>query len=145
MKRFFHRLFSPIYNGLGTAGFLLLALSFFTGQQTFDIHLHDTYFVLSISIIMVLTGCFFVLLWSVYALIRKRRYSPVLMQFHVVVSIAFVLFVSIALYLPLRRTYLDYSSFRHQSKTLEVAILLFILAQLLFFVNVFIALIRRRN
>jgi heme/copper-type cytochrome/quinol oxidase subunit 1 len=138
------RLFRPLYNCFGTVGFVLLGLSFLQHRQTIDIHLHDTYYVIGVDFICIVLGLFFLLLWMTYQLFKKRLYSQLLTNIHVIVTFFCSAFWFVQAYTGTPRRYIDYSTFNSISGVFSFVILLFLAAQLLFLFNIIAGLFKRR-
>ena len=69
-KSLIGKFFLPVYNCLGTAGVLLLLLSFLPNHWSADFHFHDSYFVISSNIIKQWLSYFLLLLWAIYFLMQ---------------------------------------------------------------------------
>lgn len=139
-----YRLFNPAYNLLGIIGAAFFVSSFLGGRRTIDLHLHDTYFIIGISFAWLMTGCYFLFLWIVYQLAsRRKRNVQILTKAHVWITLA-VLTVFLIPSSNGPRKYLDFSTFQEQNRMMGLAIILFLLAQLLFLVNIVIALFRKK-
>lgn len=132
-------------HSFGFVGVALLVASFFTGNHTVDIHLHDTYYVIATRFLLATTGGWSLLCWLLYQLLRKRSASAPLTVLHVVLSLLFVvvLFVVPLLFRSSPRRYVDLSSFRNGQRAIVLATLGFVLGQVLFFANTLLALVGR--
>ena len=144
MKTLMARLFNPPYNLLGTVGGLLFLCSFLYYGRTVDFHFHDTYFVIATDHLLLMAGCYLLFLWIVYQSIHNRPASKLLTNIHVWTTLA-VVAICTFLFLNQPRSYIDYSMFRERSLLTGLLTILFLLVQVLFLANVFIALLRRKG
>ncbi|HEX8315730.1 MAG TPA: hypothetical protein VF609_12090 [Flavisolibacter sp.] len=138
------RLFVPLYNCFGTAGFVLLGLSFLQHRQTIDIHVHDTYYVIGVDFICIVLGCFFLLLWMTYQLFKKRLYASLLTNIHVIVTFVCIALLFVQAYAGTPRRYVDYSTFSSVNRIIPFVILLLLAAQFLFLFNIIAGLFKRK-
>lgn len=81
-------------------GILLVIVSFFIPPITFDLHLHDTYYVLSFVMLTWILGLLFILLGLVYEITHRLLFSILLTWAHVIVTLlASLLMMISAIYL----------------------------------------------
>ncbi len=145
------------YNLLLLTGFILVLISFFVLKQnnTVDIHLHDTYFVVAYTHIFWLLASIALVLWKVYLLTKKLLYSTSLIWVHVVITILTLLLFAVTFFWddgfvnPATRRYYDYSNWNSLTHTSGVAkvsaitIRVLIFVQLVFIINFISGLIKR--
>jgi len=67
---------------------LVLISSSFAFEQTIDIHLHDTYFVISMVHFFWTTTILLLIFWALYSLTQRFLFSKILIWIHVVLTIA---------------------------------------------------------
>ncbi len=126
---------------------LILVLAYFIDNQgnTIDIHFHDTYYVVGISIYFWFLAIFFWLLWFLYWLLRNRLYSKSLTNIHVAVSLVSVgasvllLFFGPAVFSEHSRQFASLNNLSSAPLSLQLfiySLLIIVLIQLLFFLNV---------
>lgn len=89
------------YNLLLLTAILILIASFFVHNQALDMHLHDTYFIISLSHLFWTIILFLLLFWILYLLTRHILFSKLLIWVHVLLlvltslSLMAILFYSI--------------------------------------------------
>ena len=71
---------------------LLLVYSFFLHDQTFDFHIHDTYFVVATKIFFWFLAFLFLLAWGLYKLTNRVLLTTYLTWLHVATTIIFLCF-----------------------------------------------------
>ena len=81
-------LISPPYRLLVLAALALLVASFFTANQTLDVHLHDTYYVFDQPTLLWALSFGLFLLWLLYEVNKRFLYSRQLTRVHVWVTLA---------------------------------------------------------
>jgi heme/copper-type cytochrome/quinol oxidase subunit 1 len=139
------RLFLPLYNCFGTFGIVLLGLSFLRYQQTLDLHIHDTYYVIGLDFVCVLFGTTFLFFWIIYQLFRKRVLSTFLTNFHTLVTLGCIALLFVQPYALTLRNHLDYSLINSFNRLLAFTLLLLAIAQLLFLFNIIAGLFKKRK
>jgi hypothetical protein len=126
------------------AGLLSLFISFIPGRGTLDLHLHDTYFVLSGSILFMVLAGFLFLLWGIYKFAFTTNNSHKLTWIHIILTLSFSLTI-IIIYIIAGRLPTRYEQFKNWSamKTFEktndailITIILLMLSQVFLFLNV---------
>ncbi|HUC81949.1 MAG TPA: hypothetical protein VMR70_13595 [Flavisolibacter sp.] len=138
------KLFVPLYNCFGTAGFTLLGLSFLPIHRTVDIHLHDTFYVLGPDFVFIVLGCFFLFLWMLYSLFKRHLFARYLTNIHTLVTFGCIVMLFAGIYNLTSKKYLDYSLYNSGNHLLFAVVLLFFVAQLLFLFNVIAGLLKRK-
>jgi cytochrome c oxidase subunit 1 len=140
---------------LGIAGFLMGVISFLPiNTDAFDINLHDTYIVIASVSLYRVFAVVLLFCWSVYIVANRLQLSHVLIWLHVVTTlVALISFIILqSRYWGLsgipRRYYVftEFEKMRDPFNTVKVYIIVlfaFILAQLLFLVNLSIGLIKK--
>jgi len=81
------------YNLLLLTALCILVASFFALDQTFDIHLHDTYFIIAIAHLFWATGILLIILWILYILTRHFLFSKVWIWIHIILTVATSVFL----------------------------------------------------
>ena len=137
------------YNYLLFISALLFLISFLTSDKTLDIHLHDTYFVIGYSHILVALSLLLFLQWLIYFLLRKFNLLQMLTWIHVIITILFILFLAYTLTSNDRFVrFIDLSSFQRAGIRLKLSesgnyvFLVFLFAQIIWVVNIITGLIR---
>lgn len=107
-----------------------------------DIHLHDTYFVFSRSIIIRALSLFMLLLWGVYKLYHPCLFSEGLSWFHIGATIVSSVVICIAINFQkneaVPRKYFDFSSWDNNNGHIWMLIIsggVLVSCQLLFLIN----------
>ena len=133
-------------------------LEFILEQNTFDIQIHDTYFVIPYFYFLIVFAFIFGFLGGIYYLIQKlakKRMNKILVFFHLVLTII----SSLGILFPLsftgyfnkpQRYYgnsdLDFiNGVNDLNKIIVILSILFILAQLIFITNIIITLVKNKT
>lgn len=139
-----------------TAILLFIFFLFINENQTLDVHLPDTYFVIAGTHFFWLFALLLSVLWIAYRIFKKILFSLKLTWIHVLISvmttILLLLFLFIGNYsLNLRPgSYTDSSSwntyhenFTQKMRTISYGILVLLVAQMVFVANLIIGLFKR--
>jgi drug/metabolite transporter (DMT)-like permease len=129
------------------AGLFFLMASFLVSEKlTMDVHLHDTYFVLTYSVVFLCFAFLAIVIWAFYQLTNRLRYSKKLTWAHVMLTIAAVLmFIGVIFWSndsTAPKQYFDISSFElfhwYRGSILcgAIAVFIFVVGQLLWLVNI---------
>jgi hypothetical protein len=141
-------LYKP-YHLLLLAGLSLLVCALFSTNESINVHVHDTYVVMTHSFFYGTFAVLSFLFWSIYILTRRLLLSNLLTWLHVVLTLlAMALFICIPLFSYPRR-YVDvtpWSGFNEFHRTNEIVVgstIIFTVAQLMLVVNIVGGLFRR--
>lgn len=146
------RLKQQPYHLLLLAALALVLTSFFhNGGRTVDIHVHDTYFVLTYGSVFMVLAFGVWILWFLYQLTHKALYSKGLTRIHVVTTLLTVVFLLLLLYLGEPESqpgsHVDYRNAydeTHQRrKGITYSLNALLLGQLTFVIHVFLGSIKR--
>lgn len=138
-------------NWLLVPAFLLL-VSFFFLHRTIDVHIHDTYYVITGSFVAQWAAYWVLLLFLLYKLLRKRHdtVNGKLFRLHVTTTFIPLFFILFLGYITNSKTaqYLDYSNWqqlepRFQASTAMILTLLFLLSQVTFLLYFIIQLLKK--
>lgn len=100
------RIIQRPYHLLLLAGIILLLSSFFTdASHSFDIHVHDTMYVIAQTQVHILLASVLWVLWLICIAVRKILVSPILIWIHVVITILAVLSLNYRLFLGTEMEY----------------------------------------
>ncbi len=130
----------------GISGLFLFIFSFFINNQTVDIHIHDTYFVIARSHFFAVIGIFLLFIWMLYAITKRILWKKSLSAIHISLSSLFLIFLAtlpLWHHIPATKASLDettWREFRNFQKTnnlIVLVILSFIIVQLFYLVNLF--------
>jgi hypothetical protein len=138
------------YGLFAVIALIIFLLAFFVKERTIDIHTHDTMFVFSLAHIFWAITILLFLGWGIYKLVVKVLWSKYLTWFHVVTTLFFFIFLIIISLLPTKPPSQALSwKIRNQEIQLEKIIygsilILFIVAQICFLVNLVGGLFRRQ-
>jgi heme/copper-type cytochrome/quinol oxidase subunit 1 len=130
---------------------ILLLISFFVKEKIIDIHFHDTMYVISLAHIFWAIAILLFLGWGIYKLVVKVLWSKYLTWFHVVTTLFFFIFLIIISFLSAKPPSQALNwKIRNQEIQGEKIIygsilILFIVAQICFLVNLVGGLFRRLN
>jgi heme/copper-type cytochrome/quinol oxidase subunit 1 len=134
------------YSLFGIMGLLLFALSFFIPSQTVDIHVHDTYYVLDSNFITNFMAILLLMLFTLCSFLKQQLSSLLLSWLHVVFTFLAFLLVMIVVYKGTpanQQKMLDGSSFQSFNSIVTATVLLFLLGQVFFVVNVIYGVLKR--
>ncbi len=127
--------------------FLLLLLGFAaTGENTLDVNVHDTYFVIAQRYLYWLLGeilsVFFIFYWILERI--KVTLIPILSKIHIYGMAVSVLafFFPYSLVTPKSDSIL-YDNMQYVNLCLMIAALLFLFLQILFIINIFVSIIKK--
>lgn len=135
---------------------LLLLTPFFVEDQTFDIHLSDTFYVIGISLIYWVFSAALLLLWIMYRLIHLHLYSRLLSWLHILLTIIVMFIIAVVPWwsgyfsnAPKRFTDTDVFVRRADYTVLNNSLVLLLctllVVQLIFLVNIIIGIFTRRS
>jgi heme/copper-type cytochrome/quinol oxidase subunit 1 len=128
------------------ASFILLMLCFFYGEETFDVNVHDTYFVIAHGYMYGLFSILLFFFFTIYITLDKAKVVlfKLLTKIHIfgtLVSILVMFFpYSIAFLFAKFPLSID---FQLVNIFLTIGFLLFLFLQLLFIINIFVSLIKK--
>jgi hypothetical protein len=130
----------------GILGLFLFIVSFFTNNQTVDIHIHDTYFVIAQSYFLAIVGLLLLFIWMLYAITKRILWKKSLSVIHIFLSLLFLLFLAtlpLWYHIPTIKASFDeamwreFRNFQKLNTLIVLVIFSFILVQLIYFVNLF--------
>ena len=135
---------------------LLLVASFFVHNQTLDMHLHDTYFIISMPLLFWPMILLLLLFWILYLFTERFLSSKVLMWVHIILMVlASVSLVGILFYSNYQeeagspRQYYDFSNWESMAqfdglaRRIVVIFLAIFLGVIIYIINLFTGLIKR--
>jgi heme/copper-type cytochrome/quinol oxidase subunit 1 len=146
------------YSLLLWTGLFLVLTSFFILKQnnSVDIHLHDTYFVIAHTHVFWLLAIVALIVWILYLLTNKILYSKALTWTHIIITMLTLLLFALNLFFdncfinPVPRRYYDYSnwnSFNNYTtltKAIGISIFVLLLGQFIFVINFIMGLFKRK-
>lgn len=120
---------------------LFAILSIVTENMTVDIHLHDTYYIILNRDLFLGSALLLFLIWMITLLIQKLAVSTLFTWLHIIITI-----LSLTIFLVISLNYSLTTSDLKTNKTIrsvqELSMLLFIIAQILFIINLAIGTIK---
>jgi hypothetical protein len=143
------------FNLIALSGFVLLFLSVFIHPQTIDIHLYDTYFIISLGYLCWAFCLVQFILWGLYRFLSPILFPVKMIWPHVLISslipagIILYSWRAIEFYNPRPTSYIDYTfwdSFKkvqYSAEIIALALAIYILAQFLFFLNIVMQLLKK--
>lgn len=131
------------YHLFGVATLLLLCAIFSSDLKKlgfFDLHLYDTYFIVSTIHLFIYLAILLFVFWMIYVLTSKILLSRILTWLHIVVTIILAAIIIFIIYAPNKAfnnspDFRQWSSYPSQSRAIAIVILLWLSGQLLFLVN----------
>lgn len=143
------RPFSPIYQLFLWVALLLLGASFLSPNLRADIHLHDTFFVFDLALLLRSMALGTFLLWLLYLVNRPYLHSAKMTRIHVVVTlVGLVALLGITLWISNMRddllpTRQDAWTVYYRARQVQmIALTLLAGAQVVFLMNLFMGLKR---
>lgn len=143
------RIKSRPYNLLLLAGIVFMLSSLFTFKQnnTIDIHLHDTYYIIAHTHILWLLTFLVFFVWTLYSLTNRFLLSMALTWAHVIITLLTLFLLIGTLFFGYNftdlttRRYLDYSNWKsydayaQYSKAIVIIVIALFLGQIIYVVN----------
>ena len=126
--------------------FSIISPFLLNSKKTVDIHLHDTYFILSSAHIFLVLSIFSFTTWIVYILTNKILFSNTLTLIHIIISVltlfhfAFISFIAMDVNLP-RGKYQNFEGWKSYGKysvftrSISLTIVVFLFGQLTYTIN----------
>jgi len=145
------------YDLLFVTALILFLASFLLPEAPMDIHLHDTYYVITIQFIFWILSLISLLVWVIYKLTARFLFSNFLTWLHILVTLLSVivfialLFTASNLYSPTPRKYYDYSNWDSMndlntySRNLTILLFILVAAQVLYVINFLGGLVKRKK
>lgn len=117
----------------------VIGLSLLGQRDTIDIQMHDTYFVVDLTHMAFFYSTILVVLGLLYWWFRKRQLINWITVLHVVVSLITILVLQASSLLVPHFVSLNYELYQKVNQLITMLMLAFILAQLLFVLNLIIS------
>lgn len=134
--------------------FILLLSLLKSPQATFDIHLHDTYFVIAVRFILLIFAVFTIVVWGIYSLTNKLLLSSIFTWIHIAITIITVVtLVSVIFWsgiVPgpaLPRRYVDWSefdAFATINRLVAITAIVLLFSPLLYIINLVLGLLLKK-
>lgn len=132
------------YKAIWYSVLFLIGVSIIGWNNTIDIQLHDTYFVIASIHIGVLFSIYLGVIGIIYWLIRKKKLFDWMTLIHVVITISTFALIIITGLIFQKVIEGDFETFRTVNQILFVVILIALLSQLVFLTNLIFGLIRNK-
>jgi len=135
-------------------GFILIIATFFTFDQTIDFRFHDTYLVVAANYFIGVLAILFFLLWGIYKVTdrflwtKKLTWTHVSLTILVLILLAIIVFWHDRIFPPIKRDTVSFQDIIDAQKREGIItytiMILFIVGQIAYFVNLIVGLIKRR-
>jgi cell division protein FtsW (lipid II flippase) len=133
------------YNLFLPVALLFIILVFFISTPTVDFHVYDTMFVVAGSSVIWLVAAFLALFWVLYRLTYHLLYSSLLTWLHVLFTI--IALVAVFTLIKLQPSHTEgwayYEQFTGYEKRIAITVLLALITQLVYPVNLVIGIIKK--
>ena len=121
-------------------------MGFIVNEESTDINIHDTYYVIMNSHLCWLYSIFLMLFFIIYGLfvIFKLNFNPIFSKVHIfgtLISVLGVLFPYSLVFRPTEFPLFD--NFEFINLSMAISILVFLMLQILFIINIFVILTKR--
>jgi hypothetical protein len=129
----------PAYNFLGIIGLLLFGASFFVPFNIADIQIQGKYFVFEMDNVFRTVACTLLALFTIYTFSKRILYSNSLSWMHVILTLLSLTVFIILIYgasEAYRPGFSAWSSFEKNNRHMIITLMLFLLAQVLFLINI---------
>ncbi len=123
----------------------ILALSIIGLNSTIDLQLHDTYFVLTSIHIGILFSILLGVIGSLYWFTRNKKLIAWMTASHVIITIVAFVIITVSSLFFKASIRSDFAIFRTVNQILLAIILIMILSQVIFILNLIISLIRNKE
>jgi hypothetical protein len=137
------------YNSILIMALGLVLLSFLVPLQTIDLHFHDTYLVMSPLYFYLPIAVLLIVIWLFHYWTAKMVWSNTLSWLHIVLTLVTMVVICI---LPFSINLLDtsipwndFASFSEKQYFFGISILAFIIAQLVFAINLVVGLVKKKH
>ena len=134
------------YYLLFISSLIMLILGFFVGRETLDINLHDTYYVVISNHLYWLISILLFLFFLIYLLFDKAKinFGHIFSKVHILgtlISVLGLLFPYSLIFSKAEFPLYDNSQYINLSMT--ISILVFLMLQILFVINIFVSLVKK--
>lgn len=145
------KIYSKPYNLFLLTTTLYLASSLFSipANKTFDIHLHDTYFIIDMPYILVTMSILYFIIWLIYILTRKLLLSRLLTWIHIVTTILSPFFLGVLFVVTTTKTSQPHTNYYNWETTYSwefyitaTMLLLLTSGQIIFLINIVIGMFK---
>ncbi len=121
-------------------------VSFFINNYSFDIRMHDTYFVFAIAHVLILLSFLCMFYWTIYKFTTAILYSAILSWLHIIFTLLTFLFIALLVVFNnslIEKLSNDFSLFSIYKSIYFIVFFVFVIAQLLLFINLTGGIIKR--
>jgi hypothetical protein len=136
------------YNLLLLSAIILLIISFIVKRNTLDIHLHDTYFVITVTYIIRFLATVSAIFWGIYMFTFKLLFSNRLTWTHIIITILTIAGLGITSLMGDKLATLALKSFGQYSQYTRISVFvlgLLLLGQLTYLLNLLLGILKRQT
>jgi hypothetical protein len=142
---------STSYNLLIVTGLTLFIISFFLINQTVDLHLLDTYFVVDFKLLFWTVAAILIITWLLYAITKQLLFSKYLTWIHIIITtLTSILISTIPLWNnvlsnPIKSgfSFQDIDDYQSENNKVAIIILIMLVGQVTYLINVIVGFTRR--
>ena len=141
-----HSLFIVFIVILLLVSFLISNTSILTSGSSFDIRMHDTYLVIAISHVLIFLAFFCMFYWTIYKFTTAILFSTILSWLHIIFTLLTFLFIALIVVFNnslIEKLSNDFSLFSLWKSIYIIVFFVFVIAQLLLFINLAGGIIKR--
>lgn len=137
------------YSALLFTGIIFLFMSLFKSESTLDIHLHDTYYVISRQSIYRFFAAVYILYWLLYFCTIRLLHSKMLTWIHVILTLLFAILLAITPFWlnepqrPVGDNYINAADQFNRERIIAIILLIITFGQLVYVGNLITGVVKK--